>query len=161
MQIIFWFGAKCLGPSQCKNPFFVWHKNGPAQNILGPVEGQGITQKDWICTFSYVPKLNIISLIHSFQSKNLVWPDHRASSNCVQSYEIYFIQSFVSGEIAVEYNICALTVKVIINFFFVVLIFCKTNSGFFFHFQAKQCDKNLCAGVLLFQDLHIFTKFIM
>ena len=43
MQIIFLSGTKCLWLPQYVNQFFVWHKEfGPAQNILGPVKGQGI-----------------------------------------------------------------------------------------------------------------------
>ena len=45
MQIIFLSGTKCLRLPQYVNKFLVWHKNfGPAQNILGPVKGQGISQ---------------------------------------------------------------------------------------------------------------------
>ena len=44
MQIIFLSGTKCLWLPQYVNKFLVWHKKfGPAQNILGPVKGQGIT----------------------------------------------------------------------------------------------------------------------
>ena len=44
MQIIFLFGTKCLWLPQYVNKFLVWHKKfGPAQNILGPVKGQGIS----------------------------------------------------------------------------------------------------------------------
>ena len=44
MQIIFLSGTKCLWLPQYVNRFLVWHKNfWPAQNILGPVKGQGIT----------------------------------------------------------------------------------------------------------------------
>ena len=45
-------------------------------------------------------------------------------------------------QVALEYNICALTVKVILSFFFVVLIFCKTNSGFFFTFKQSNVIKS-------------------
>ena len=44
MQIIFLSGTKCLWLPQYINKFLVWHKKfGPAQNILGPVKGQGIS----------------------------------------------------------------------------------------------------------------------
>ena len=44
MQIIFLSGTKCLWLPQYVNRFLVWHKKfGPAQNILGPVKGQGIS----------------------------------------------------------------------------------------------------------------------
>ena len=44
MQIIFLSGPKCLWLPQYVNKFLVWHqKFGPAQNILGPVKGQGIS----------------------------------------------------------------------------------------------------------------------
>ena len=44
MQIIFLSGTKCLWLPQYVNKFLVWHKKfGPAQNILGPVKGQGIS----------------------------------------------------------------------------------------------------------------------
>jgi hypothetical protein len=44
MQIIFLSGTKCLWLPQYVNKFLVWHKKfGSAQNILGPVKGQGIT----------------------------------------------------------------------------------------------------------------------
>ena len=44
MQIIFLSGTKFLRLPQCVNKFLVWHKKfGPAQNILGPVKGQGIS----------------------------------------------------------------------------------------------------------------------
>ena len=44
MQIIFLSGTKCLSLPQYVNKFLVWHKKiGPAQNILGPVKGQGIS----------------------------------------------------------------------------------------------------------------------
>ena len=43
MQIIFLSGTKFLRLPKYVNKFLVWHKKfGPAQNILGPVEGQGI-----------------------------------------------------------------------------------------------------------------------
>ena len=43
MQIIFLSGTKCLWLPQNVNKFLVWHKKfGRAQNILGPVKGQGI-----------------------------------------------------------------------------------------------------------------------
>ena len=43
MKIIFWSGTKSLGTGQDGNQFLVRHKIfGPAQNILGPVKGQGI-----------------------------------------------------------------------------------------------------------------------
>ena len=50
MQIIFLSGTKCLWLTQYVNKFLLWHKKfGPAQNILGPVKGQGIkvTSKSW------------------------------------------------------------------------------------------------------------------
>ena len=43
MQIIFLSSTKCLWLPQYVNKFLVWYKKfGPAQNILGPVKGQGI-----------------------------------------------------------------------------------------------------------------------
>ena len=46
--IIFLSGTKCLWLPQYVNNFLVWHKKfGPAQNILGPVKGQGISYKLW------------------------------------------------------------------------------------------------------------------
>ena len=43
MQIIFLSGTKFLWLPQYVNKFLVGHKKfGPAQNILGPVKGQGI-----------------------------------------------------------------------------------------------------------------------
>ena len=43
MQIIFLSGTKFWWLPQYINKFLVWHKKfGPAQNILGPVKGQGI-----------------------------------------------------------------------------------------------------------------------
>ena len=43
MQIIFLSGTNFLWLPQYVNKFLVWHKQfGPAQNILGPVKGQGI-----------------------------------------------------------------------------------------------------------------------
>ena len=45
MQIIFLSGTKCLWLVQYVNKFLVWYKKfGPAQNILGPVKGQGISE---------------------------------------------------------------------------------------------------------------------
>ena len=42
-QKIFWSVTKSLGPAQYVNKFLVQQKKiGPAQNILGPVKGQGI-----------------------------------------------------------------------------------------------------------------------
>jgi hypothetical protein len=44
MQIIFWSGTKYLRLAQYENKFLVRHKKfRPAQNILGPVKGQGIS----------------------------------------------------------------------------------------------------------------------
>ena len=44
MQIIICSGTKCLWLAQHVNKFLVWLKKfGPAQNILGPVKGQGIS----------------------------------------------------------------------------------------------------------------------
>ena len=57
MQIIFLSGTKCLWLPQYVNKFLVWHKKiGLAQNILGPVKGQGISLKNlnilfWNLTF--------------------------------------------------------------------------------------------------------------
>ena len=43
MQIIFWSGTKSFELAQYVNQFLVWNKKfGPAQNVLGPVKGQGI-----------------------------------------------------------------------------------------------------------------------
>ena len=43
-KIVSWSSAQSLGPAQYVNKLLVPHKNfGPVQNILGPVEGQGIT----------------------------------------------------------------------------------------------------------------------
>ena len=43
MQITFLSRTKCLWLPQYVNKCLVWHKKfGPAQNILGPVKGQGI-----------------------------------------------------------------------------------------------------------------------
>ena len=45
MQIIFWSGTKSLGTAQYLNKFWSYTiKFGPAQTILGPVEGQGISK---------------------------------------------------------------------------------------------------------------------
>ena len=45
MQIIFLSGTKCLELAQYVNKFLGWLKTfGPAQNILGPVKGQGISE---------------------------------------------------------------------------------------------------------------------
>ena len=44
MQIIFLSGTKCLWLPQYLNKFLVWHKKiGPAQNILEPVKGKGMS----------------------------------------------------------------------------------------------------------------------
>ena len=44
MQIIVLSGTKCLSLAHYVNIFGGWLKNfGPAQNILGPVKGQGIS----------------------------------------------------------------------------------------------------------------------
>ena len=52
MQIIFLSGTKCLWLAQYVNKFLDWLKKfGPAQNILGPVKGQGIFHK--FATFLY------------------------------------------------------------------------------------------------------------
>ena len=49
MEIIFWFGTISLGPVQYVNQCFDWHKNfGLAQNILRPVERQGIGWTAWV-----------------------------------------------------------------------------------------------------------------
>ena len=46
MQLIFLSGTECLWLLQNVNIILVWHKKfGPAQNILGPVKGQGISMK--------------------------------------------------------------------------------------------------------------------
>ena len=54
MQIIFCSGTKCLWLAQYVNKFLVQHKKfGVAQNILGPVKGQGIRWlKFWSNTYS-------------------------------------------------------------------------------------------------------------
>ena len=42
-HIFVWHVTKCLGLPQYVNKFLVWQKKfGLAQNILGPVKGQGI-----------------------------------------------------------------------------------------------------------------------
>ena len=52
IQIIFLPGTKCLWLPYV-NKFLVWHKKfGPAQNILGPVKGQGICCFLFILLFS-------------------------------------------------------------------------------------------------------------
>jgi hypothetical protein len=44
MKIIFWRGTKCLGLAQNVYKFYDRLKKfGPAQNVMGPVEGRGIT----------------------------------------------------------------------------------------------------------------------
>ena len=46
MEIIFWYGAKFLGLPQNVYQFLVCpEKFGPAPNILGPVEGRGISMQ--------------------------------------------------------------------------------------------------------------------
>ena len=46
MQIIYWSGTKSFQLAQYVNKFLVQHKKfRPAQNILGPVKGQGISGK--------------------------------------------------------------------------------------------------------------------
>ena len=61
MQIIFLSGTKCLRLPQYVNKFLVWHKKfGPAQNILGPVKGQGIRQ----CDEKKLELLNFLVLTH-------------------------------------------------------------------------------------------------
>ena len=53
MQIIFLSGTKCFWLPQYVNKFLVWHKKfGPAQNILGPVKGQGINHLNFILIYS-------------------------------------------------------------------------------------------------------------
>ena len=48
IQIIFLSDTKCLWLAQYVNKFLVRHKKfGPAQNILGPVEGQGVADLYW------------------------------------------------------------------------------------------------------------------
>ena len=43
MEIMFWSITKSLGLAQYVNRILVLHKKlGPAQNILGPIKGQGI-----------------------------------------------------------------------------------------------------------------------
>ena len=50
MQIIFLSGTKCLWLPQYVYQFLVWHKKfGLAQNILGPVKGQGINLLFFVC----------------------------------------------------------------------------------------------------------------
>ena len=45
MQIIFMSGTKCLWLTQYVNKSLDWHKKlGQAQNIFGPVKGQGINE---------------------------------------------------------------------------------------------------------------------
>jgi hypothetical protein len=59
MQIIFLSGTKCLWLAQYVNKFLVRHKKfGPAQNILGPVKGQGICCYLCVCGFWCVLVLN-------------------------------------------------------------------------------------------------------
>jgi hypothetical protein len=74
MQIIFLSGTKWMFVTATICTFLVWHKNfEPAQNILGPVKGQGIIV--WkmfrrlkfchtgICSYCYgVPFHNLIIL---------------------------------------------------------------------------------------------------
>ena len=49
MQIIFLSSTKCLSVTQYVNKFLVRHKKFElAQNILGPVKGQGINIKYWM-----------------------------------------------------------------------------------------------------------------
>ena len=43
MKIILWSSTKILALAQYVNQCLVWHKKfGPAQNVLGPVKGQGV-----------------------------------------------------------------------------------------------------------------------
>ena len=84
MQIIFLSGTKCLRLPQYVNKFLVWHKKfGPAQNILGPVKGQGISimlalklgqlPKSWSrCPISYLILIVHTAAFWKFQEK-LCW----------------------------------------------------------------------------------------
>ena len=79
MQTIFLSGTKGLWLPQYVNKFLVWHKKfGPAQNILGPVKGQGIRENvqnyqnylQWISSqgWDYLESLNNESQPHHFAS---------------------------------------------------------------------------------------------
>ena len=53
MQIIFLSDTKYLGVAQYVNTFLVRHKKiGPAQNILRPVKGQGLSVQMFSLDFS-------------------------------------------------------------------------------------------------------------
>ena len=89
MQIIFLSGTKCLWLAQYVNQFLVWHKKcGPAQNILGPVKGQGIRfyilspcwiHFDYLLTqknFCWLPSKNEVAdkkTDHCNLTKKFVW----------------------------------------------------------------------------------------
>ena len=62
-----WCGTKCLGLAQNVYKFLVWPKKfGSAQNVLGPVEGRGIS------TYSF--------LIHRFQL-----------TDCIMFYKQHYV----------------------------------------------------------------------
>ena len=66
-------------------------------------------------------------------------------------FKILFLEK---SQVTLKYNIFALTVKVIINFFFVLLIFCKTNSYFFFTFKQSNVIK------IFVQEFYCFKTYI-
>ena len=79
MQIIFLSGTKCLWLPKYVNKFLVCHKKfGPAQNILGPVKGQGI--REYVpepCAHKRIEKMEMYILPKSRKTKSIQqWKFH-------------------------------------------------------------------------------------
>ena len=71
MQIIFWSCTKCLRLEQYASKFLGWLKKfGPAQNIFGPVKGQGInikTESSFLYVNFLAHSLSMIVKLTSFR----------------------------------------------------------------------------------------------
>ena len=83
---------------QYVNNFLVWHKEfGPAQNILGPVKGQGINVK-LLLTFSFIRFRLPISCSQNWIRKNPSPYSEIAGQLLIRKWKLNFAKSVLTGK---------------------------------------------------------------
>ena len=70
VEIMFWSITKSLGLAQYVNRILVLHKKlGPAQNILGPIKGQGIRPPKCFLSITKLEKLQDVVMFIVYTGK--------------------------------------------------------------------------------------------
>ena len=71
MEKMFWSITKSLGLAQYVNRILVLHKKlGPAQNIVGPIKGQGIRPPKYFLSITKLEKLQDVVMFIVYTGKN-------------------------------------------------------------------------------------------